>query len=443
MRTYYKFYILVLACLLDCFLLVSAQEQRLPEIGKPLPSYTFTQLDFQGKNGKSKLSTNDLRGKWLIMHFFTLTCKGSFKPLATLDSIRNKYHRDIECLVVASENNAENKNIRRVKEWRWSTLGLKLPVVYDSGLFNAWNFETIPTMLVVDPDGILRQIIDGRDLTTERIGELLRGEPVSLHPKNGRRKLVPFEPTETEDNDLLCESQLTRWDGQIAHFGPDADAFLYWPDDVRQGGWKAAMMPLEYLYRYAFFGKAFWYPTDSTHYTKIYPRAIIEVKDQRPFHFDFTHDVGTGTYNYYLKMPDSCMTAENIMSRMQADLYNAFRYKAHIETREMPVWKIVEKGNAEKKLKTKGGPSTHHRYSALSGVEIQNGSIGNFILAACGNIPNEDRLPLINETNIHYNVDATIYTDMMSLAKVRKALNDYGLDIIKGTTSMQVLVIRD
>lgn len=52
-------------------------------------------------------------------------------------------------------------------------------------------------------------------------------------------------------------------------------------------------------------------------------------------------------------------------------------------------------------------------------------------------------MPFVDETGITENVDFSIAADMTDLADIKKQLNKMGLDFVKGTKKMKVIVISD
>lgn len=137
------------------------------------------------------------------------------------------------------------------------------------------------------------------------------------------------------------------------------------------------------------------------------------------------------------------ISKERMMHEMQETLRQNFGYKAEVENRELPVWRLVAGPKALKALKTKGGVRKFFGLHPVAGVKVQNYPINDFFRLVTANLPNDDRIPYLNSTGIDFCVDANIQTDMTDFTSVQNALNQYGLSLVKGTADMKVLVIRD
>jgi hypothetical protein len=241
----------------------------------------------------------------------------------------------------------------------------------------------------------------------------------------------------------LFASILKPWNGEPQNAGFPIDLFVNFPQDELDEGWRVAMASLAELYSYAYLGRAFWLWHDTAFYEKVYPQPVLEISDSSEFQPDMELNVGKGTYTYWMKFENDKVTADRLMEELQRTLANVFGYRATIETREMPVWKVIADGNAEKKLKTQGGGRYQSDGNIVLGFTVRNFPPVELIALLTDNLTNDERIPFINETKINGNVDFSIDANMTSLTEVRHAIKKYGLDIVPGKRQMRVLVIRD
>ncbi len=413
-----------------------------PVVGKPLPDFTLDDITHYKKR---TASTGDFKGKWLFMDFWFTGCAACIKSFPKVNEFQKEFKGDAVFLMVGENDKQYNNGIDKLYERLREKQGLTMPSAYDSIIVKRWEITAMPYILIVDPEGIIRYITDGRDMTREKVRDLIDGKEVSfvVH-QHARPERPQFDPNNsgTDSSALIYQSILSKWGGEDQR---TPQKISYWMRYIKKDGLKISMAPLEWIYNYAFTGVCMWdLPNDSL-YGKVYPYPVIEVTDKRPFEFDYNHDVGKGTYNYGLKIPSSKATAEYVMTRMQQDLETAFGFKASLETREVPVWNlVVADSRIVQKLKTKGvefWDSTDSSGGA-AGFSGGNCTVDQF-LEQVMNYIGTGQPPYFNETGIPYNIDLKMDCDMTNREAVRKELQRNGLDLVKGTRKMQVVVIRD
>jgi hypothetical protein len=218
------------------------------------------------------------------------------------------------------------------------------------------------------------------------------------------------------------------------------------PPSEWEKGFKFAGVPLEWLYCVAYLGKSpghlkYW---KEPLYGEMYPFVVAELRDSKPF--ETRYDGSDSLYNYSLQVPSYKVTKENLMKFMQEDLERAFEYRAVVEERDMPVWKLVSRPEAENKIKTKGGTPYYDGWegkSTAAGFTVRNIPLKDYITYLCYYLNEKERHPFIEATGIKSNVDLTIEADLTNLEDVRTALQKVGLDLVRASKKMKVLIIRD
>lgn len=124
---------------------------------KPLPEFSMTTLD-----GK-RVSSNDLKGKVLLIDFWATWCGPCKKAAPALQALHEKYGKKGLVVIGAntSERGPDGKNIRTpdnaiayVKENRYTYMFTYGNDDYKTSL----KVRGIPTMFIVDKQGIVRKV---------------------------------------------------------------------------------------------------------------------------------------------------------------------------------------------------------------------------------------------------------------------------------------------
>jgi hypothetical protein len=383
------------------------------------------------------VSNESFKGKWLMLHFWSLGCSSAIASLDKMNSFQSQFGDKLQVMLVGYNGGALNKGIEIVFDRKRKTNNYKLPIAFDSLLYVEWSLNGVPVTYIVDPDGILRHITPGSDLTSQKVADLIDNEAVSIMPL-----CFQYSDDDTYDSAVYA-CILSRWGGQYPQLGYELDRFEKLPESHKALGWQVTFASLTRLYQYAYFGRGWFFPSDTAYYGKVYETPIIEVSDKTPFTLmDFNS--GEGFYNVYVKLPVDNLTKKRIMSELQRVLRATFNYDATLEIRSMPVWRLqVQSRRAVEKLRTRGGKPELVGNEAITGVTVRNYSVSDFLRLVTTNLPNDERIPFLDDTGIDFRIDATVQTDMTDLRSVQAALRSCGFDLVKGEKDMTVLVIRD
>jgi thiol-disulfide isomerase/thioredoxin len=417
-----------------------------PTIGKAMPNFELAKITHYNR---TNASLKDFKGKWLILDFWFPGCTSCVQSFPKVSEIQKEFKKELTWMMIGLNDHKYNKGIEQFYEKMRAKRNLDMPVAYDSSLVAKWNIHAMPYIIIIDPNGIVRFITDGRNITKERIQKLLIGENVSFYlidvdkSKYDSANMPLKLPMESAN--LLYRSAVTKWNGED-QWWIEIDRWAKWPEEELKKGYKLTMAPLVALYYYAYVGRMSWTVEQDSLYGKFYPKPLLEVSDSTLFEYSFgTGDRGniTGMYNYYILVPHSEATSAKIAKLMREDLKRVFKYEVSIETRNMPVWKLVEiKTGAAKKIETKGGtqfatPGTH-----AAGYSIVNYP-AKYLLATVTFYIADSNHPFIDETGVTGNIDFTLKADMTNILDVKKELQKQGFDLVKGVKEMKVLVLRD
>lgn len=405
-----------------------------------MPSFTLRNVKYFEQ---SQVTLESFKGKWLFVYFWGLGCHGSVNSLRDIDQIQKDFRSQIQVLTIGIKRGEYNIGIEKVFDRLKKRHQFIIPVAYDTILADFFHIPYIPYIIIVNPGGIIHSITSGADLTSNKVSDLINGKTVSFHDAHPNYKSTSgfgvFDDELRRENLLVC-SVLTKWEGEKPSGGTILDAY---DKGYQSCEWFVAMQPLSDLYFYAYFGRNYFFYDDTAFYGKVFALPIVETENKELFQYNYSDQLGRGTYNYYLKMPKEQFTKQKVMKELQRCLDLTFGYEVIIETREMPVWKLSAGPKAPKKLKSKGGKPEFLGRNALAGVTVRNYPIRRFLLLVTSSIPNPDRLAYIDTTGIDFGIDATIETDMTDFNSIQKALETYDLKLTKSTKTMNVMVIKD
>ncbi len=409
-----------------------------PLAGNPMPDFTLNNIThYKTKSASLK----DFKGKWLFLDFWFMGCSSCIKSFPKINQLQQEFNDEVQFIMVGCIEKRSNQNIKDFYEKLRVKQSLNIAMVYDSILAQRWDINSMPHIVIIDPQGIVKYITDGRDMDSEKIQRLLRGETVTFYEKDLPRK--DFGNV-LNDAKLLYNSTLIEWAGETFNVGLRVDEYIASYKE-KKSSFKFAGVNLYRLYNTAYFAQGHLSFVKDPVYSEIYPIPILETHDTTLFQYQNTSNYGKGLYNYSLYVPPSQVTEENIMKYMQEDLKRTFGFNASVEYRDMPVWKLIAKPEAEKKIKTKGGTTYNSALdgNAFTGFTVRNVPINDFTRFLFSYLNQKVKHPFIDNTGISFNIDLTINADMMNIQDVRKELHKWKLDLVKSTKKMKVLVIKD
>jgi hypothetical protein len=196
-------------------------------------------------------------------------------------------------------------------------------------------------------------------------------------------------------------------------------------------------MTLSQLYNTAYWGICSW-GIYSPQYITHWRAPLLEMKDTTAFIVDFASNAGL--YNYSLIVPAAKDSLGARKATMQADLQRVFGYKAVVETRMMPCWKLTATAAAKQRLASRG---PEHSFEASPSKYSCTGYPVAMLLHDIDYYRSDYDYPLIDETGITGNIDIRYTAAKTDFEDVRQALAKEGLLFELVRKPMKVLVIRD
>lgn len=404
-----------------------------PEKGKPCPDFVLNNIKYYPK---TQATLNDFKGKWLVLDFWNKGCGACVLSFPRVSAEQKEFGDRVQFMMVGIQDK-EEKIEPMFKRFR-DREHLIMPCVFDSALAKKWDIYTAPYIIVVDPGGIVQAITGA--LEKKDIEALLAGRSPALGQvyrvhEEIIDKRIPFDSAKPlltnnnggNDTDFMYRSLLAKFsENQRPSYPPDN---LY--DKAMPGRFQVHGQPLFFLFNYAYYGH--WRP-DSGYALE----PVLEIKDS--CFFNYSAETSKNLFSYSLIIHSSKVTKNQMQHIMQNDLENCFGYKASIENRPFPCWKMIATDKAKKSLESKGGKPDFEQIIPKIEYQFTNLPFNDFFRIISAGLYKE---LMINETGILGNIDIHINCVTTDMEDVKKELHKKGIELIPSTITKKVLVIRD
>jgi thiol-disulfide isomerase/thioredoxin len=422
-----------------------------PEVGKPMPDFVLKDVQYFPKK---QVTLKDFKGKWLVLDWWTEYCTYCIESFPQVDALQEEFKDKVQFMLIGHTGtmlmgswSTGDKKVRAIYERSKKTLALTLPIAYDSLLYQKFNLGTTPYIVVIDPQGIVRGITI--HLSSNNIRDLIAGKQVALpkayrldepKPKPGLDNTIPLLTFNNggSDTSFIYRSLLAKWTPEMGYNNIT---------QLSKGRYELFHSPLENLMIYAFSGQfpplqppPSFFPMDRTDsiYGKWSNQVVLEVKDSSLFKYDYVD--GRGLYCYSLITTGKKFTEEFVRENLQRDLKSCFGFDISVETRKLPYYRVVANEEAKQRLK-----STSEKFSGeyTKGVGyVAKGITMRYLIYDLASYF-QFYPPFIDETGITGKIDLSINALLTNLGDYRRALNEYGIDIVKAEKEMKVIVVRD
>jgi thiol-disulfide isomerase/thioredoxin len=437
------------------FLAQATAKESHPEIGKPVPDFTLENI---GNYKKRRMTSEDFKGRFVILDFWSKTCVSCIQSFPKLNAIHKKFKDQIDLILVGTDEEGIEGIFTTSKE----RLELDFAFTFNMPLYKSFVTIGVPHLVWIDDKGIIKAISSGRDLTTANIEAFLRNEDFTFsdqsHAKveSNKKDYNRSKPFLVNRNGGEEYESIFRYRSLITEYIPGTP-LIDWPDIYLFRRRRASVgipdgnrsiyetcASLKELYRMAYTGYVQWSYKDSI-YSNVHGRIIFELSDSSLFNADRQNL--TGLYWYSLVMPLEKATPAYVMERMQNDLRAYFGYYAKLETRRFPYLRVVASEKV-KKLKTKGGKQElQSDYSMFKATNIPLDlffrDMFNFHNFHNYWDPNGAVPVIINEAGISENVDIDVKVISANWQDLVRVLNDLGFSLVRAEKDFKVLVISD
>jgi thiol-disulfide isomerase/thioredoxin len=165
---------LILITILTISLVSCKKENKIAELGKQVPNYTFKNI----LNSKeSEMSIQDLKGKTVILEFWATWCSPCIPAMKKLDSLQKKFEDKIEIITISAERNEQLEKFIK-------SSNTSLRIVSDSTHTANFKYKTIPHSIIIDKNGIVRAITSPENINVNVIENLISNNEIELDLKD-------------------------------------------------------------------------------------------------------------------------------------------------------------------------------------------------------------------------------------------------------------------
>ena len=436
---------------------VKKEEIRPLKKGDYIPNVLFVSKENFPENVRS---VHDFKGKLILLDFWSTGCPSCIAAFPKMDRLQKKYGDRLQIILMNPWETTE-----KISE-RWANRRKGATVVYpaiprvsgDAIWKELFPATSVPHHVWLDEEGKILAVTGGYNANETTIEALLSGKEkhMLLKPANDRMDLSQKSFIETISNGLILPEtgvniySYYEGDGAGVYGIDELDVIDSTANTIRSTFINVSPLGMaKKLFRYV--GKS-----DNVKEFLFNDRIFLETTNQSVF----KEKVPDEMIDAWASKVRFCM--EGIMPLQKKDsiypyLFDRFRsfirdkYKMSIaiEERVKQCLVLIRKpgtnlltsnGGKKEKIYSKTGDSTDMIYSDTPFQSI----VYDMEYQINGNT--DDRYTVFNEVLFKGNVDMripNIYGQRQRLPDLKKALNNYGLDLIEADRKVKVFVVKD
>lgn len=402
------------------------------QLGEDVPAALPFQYLLHDRHWQGRLS--DFQGKLVILDFWASWCSNCTSAFSTLDALQRQFPDQLQIMLVNSASTQDTPEKIKAVIAKWEQLhGRKfiLPVIHqDSLLDKTFPHRLLPHYVWIDGQGHLKATTTSASVTADNIRAILENRHVTLPAKQDQlnvdlRKPLLLTEAVTDQADAVRTKITGHLEGMGSWAGIHRDPTGNFINRVY-----ATNVSILSLYELSYRGQL-PFPFRN--------RVILAVKDST--RYDFPKEAlqlpswsKHNTFSYELAVPSSL--SGNIFQIMRKNLNAYFKCEVRVEKRQMQCL-VLAKLRADPSLHTAGGVQ---KVSFMDSTVIRNRPLKTLTdaLARDRNAP-----PVLDETHYAGNVDMVLHASIAELPKLKQELHKYGLDLIKATRNVDMIVISD
>ena len=405
------------------------------KIGDTLPPVMVTYLT--GGNVVAAPLQSFYRDKCIILDFWTTTCPPCIRSLIKIDSIDNNFEKDLEVLPVTYE---DAPTVKSFIESRKVVRDLKFSyIVNATTLIKLFKFRIVPHEVWIDRQGIIRAITYPDQITSANLSRFINNETLALEVKNDPTEFSFFERLKVDNNAFTYRSILAP------HI---AGVSLGW------GAATTAMRTNEKLDRFIGVNCSIlglYYAVYSQSHSAFLFNNRVELNVKDTFAVDIWHNrqeversfVAEHSYCYELVTPQK-LSPHQFYGYLMDELNKMFPVTGSIVKRKRECWILVNRYPGKNPAISNLTPKLTWTNGLLTGFENQKIDVMVSYLNW-----NMDSLPVVDETKFNKGID--IVVDVagktkgigLNVERIKKSLQVYGFDLIRGKRWVGVLVLQD
>lgn len=422
-------------------------------VGDQVPDFTLGKI--RHYQTELPVSSDDLKGKHVILDFWTTGCLSCVESMPKIDKLRKHFKDQIQFILIGKDRLGKQPTelAEKVFEKYRQRFGFDLPSSFNAALFEQFSVSMVPFVVWINDQGVVKAITPSGELTERNLekflsdpgfqlsetgGELVKAEP-EIHPASKPVKAVDTKGVISKWNrntkmvkPLFISSSEKHWHGIE-------------PNKVHVEG-----VPLAELYRLAYGDSVpvrpgFYYYRDSL-LAKAFRRSVYgdywrlpvwETADSALFVSDIRS--GKNLFSYNLVVPMASASTQYLKECMQKDLQVTFGYQVIVQKRQMPCWRLVVSDSAKAANLKNNGAACRLEHSPV-GFNLSNIPVYQLIRQIWEY--NDGQIPIIDDTGITHHIDIQLEGVMTDINEVIASLRKSGLDLQRSEKEMKVIVIR-
>jgi thiol-disulfide isomerase/thioredoxin len=406
-------------------------------IGNEVPNLKFKNLL---NSPYGTISMHDFHGKAIILDFWATWCQPCIAMMPKMQTFQDKFANSLQIISITKE---PRETIETFLNKMSHTKPIHLLKVYsDSTTRKYFPYKTLPHYVWIDKHLNVKAITSSEEINEENIRKLISGDSINLKVKTDKdlfekepdtinvwiKDLLGYNFAKNGDKlnpALLHNSMLTTYiKGELTTSNTTLPTTPFANRRIRVTNASVSL-----LFRLAYGDK------EPVHLN----RVIFEIKDSLKKQTAIWTDPNnkTNLFCYDLIIPKA--NRIKLFLIMQKDLTTYFDLNAHWETRtrECAIIKCVDKSKF--KISSGDKPSLDVKKFWL---KAKNQPLSK-IVSSIQHFNQVDGPVFIDESNISVNVDLEINAQLDDLETLKRELNKYGLDIVKESRAVSMLIVKD
>jgi len=399
-------------------------------IGDPIPNelWDVPLKVVNHPEGKESTTLSEYKGQLIILDFWATWCTVCIRNFPKLHDLQNEFGDKIKVLAVT------NQDTDVISKFFATGIGKEHTYVHsvinDKVLTTYFPHFGVPHIVWISSDGKVLNTTQADQVNQANIQALLNDQNPNMVTKTSVDRNKPLFLSEQFGDNIQLKAYSIFAKGyypglpQGSKIRKTKEGNIY----GRQIN-NANMMTIYRTILYPLFEKK----GEKFNSKKV----VLEVKEPALLISKKGENGNDHLYNYELIVPHD--KTDSLFDYMLADLNRYSGYMGTIENRMIDCLVLVKISPLDE-IKTEGDRPKISYTSSSSGVTLVNQPMSYFV-----NILNDEApiKPLvIDETGFTENIDIVI-PDFADLAKLKKDLNGYGLDLIPAKRNLNMFVIKD
>lgn len=427
--------ILTLFLLLIAKVAFSQSPQTVGElkIGDQIPDFKFTNV--LNNNGEP-IRISDYKGKLLILDFWATWCAPCIASFPRLDSLDKAFGDQLAIIPVTYEKVKPVENLFNRME---SIKHIRKPmIVEDNILRSIFPHKILPHYVWIDQDGKVLAFTEPSEITAENIREILDSKEPVLNQRDMTKLTLHLEESFFESDiikpeTLLFQSSLSGFvEGLMGAYK------VHFNKENKVERIIVNNMGLLQLYKMAYSELKSTFPQN---------QLRIEVQNIDRIHSDAVGQAYTdwkkrsNAFCYELTLSEGFR--DSPFEIMREDLKRFFpQYTAELNMEDVDIWALIIT-DEEKALRLKSSGGESFMMDSYSEISLKNKKVNWLTTVLNTKYLQGLEASLIDKTGLKENIDILLQGNMTDIESIKKALVEYGLDIIPQIEKLPVLVISD